>query len=294
MPIAFALTPTIASLIDPTGAAGFSLAYKNGKVQTVLLSGRNPAAPTASLGDIWGYPNIAVGQQVRVLPAAGYTIAIVSDSANDTGAGTGAQQVAVSYLDSNYNQHFAIYVMNGTTAVTVAASIDGGAGGAVTNALRQNGMEVLAAGTGLANAGNIFVTDSTNTYAAGVPVTTSLVYDCILVGDNNDCTSGYTIPAGYTGMVVALIPAVNDVTATTKTGKVVVGLTTGSNGIFLRFDLGDVSSASNAMPLSFPQIGVLPMIQPKSDIRIQAQVSATTEIGCANFLVMWPNNLQTA
>ena len=32
----------------------------------------------------------------------------------------------------------------------------------------------------------------------------------------------------------------------------------------------------------------LPFIQPKSDIRMQAQVSATTEVCCLNTLLLWP------
>ncbi len=255
-----------------------------GTLQTLLLTGRNPAAPTASLGDIWGYPSIAAGQQVRVLPAAGFTLALISDSAADTAAGTGARTVQVNYLDANYLPHTAIFTLNGQTAVASATSIDGGAGGAVT-ALRINGLEVITTGTGLTNAGNIYATDSSNTYAAGVPVTTTLVYNCILIGDNHDSTSMFTIPAGYYGLLLELIPSIADVTATQKFGKSALMMTTGANGIFIRFDFGSLTSTTNPQNVA-PQ--ALPFIQPKSDIRMQAQVSATTEVCCLNTLLLWP------
>ena len=172
MPIAFALSASLLSGLTSQSPMpdGFMNALNRKTIQTMLLAGRNPAA-TTSLGDLWGYPLIAAAQQVRVNPTVGYTMAIISDSANDTAAGTGARIVAVSYLTTDYVSHTALFTMNGTTAVTVATSIDGGAGGTIANALRQNGAEVVAVGSGFANAGNIFLTDSTNTYAAGVPVT---------------------------------------------------------------------------------------------------------------------------
>ena len=146
-------------------------------------------------------------------------------------------------------------------------------------------MEILAVGTGGANAGNIFVCDSTNTYTAGVPATTTKVFDMMLPGDNVDASSQFTIPAGCWGMVVQIVPAINDVTAIPKFGRCRVGLTDGQSGVFLGFDLGGLSSNNNPVPI-VPMI--MTILKPKSDIRIQAQVSAATEAACINGLIIWP------
>jgi hypothetical protein len=238
-----------------------------------------------TLADIWGYPNIAAGQLVRALPAAGYTLAVISDSVADVmTSGTGAWSVKISYLDTLYMPHQAVYNLNGQTAVTVATSIDGGGGGTVTNALRQNGMEVVSVGTGGSNAGNLYVCDSTNTYASGVPVTTTKVYDCALIGDNVDSSCMFTIPAGYYGSVVQFLPGINGVSGALALGKVHVGFTGGANGIFLGLDIGGVSSAAPVTILPAAQAILLP----KSDIRMQGSCSATVELCCINILVIWP------
>jgi hypothetical protein len=203
---------------------------------------------------------------------------------NDTAAGTGARTVMVNYLDASYLPHVAVFTLNGQTAVAVATSIDGGSGGAVS-ALRINGLEVITAGSGLANAGNIYACDSTNTYAAGVPVTTTLVYDFMLAGENIDDTSAFTIPAGYYGFVVQITPAIADVTATIKYGRVRMGLTTGNNGIFRNIDFGGITSSTNPEELD---PALYPLLQPMTDIRMQVQVSAATEVNCLNMVVIWP------
>ena len=284
MPISLAISGLINAAL--ASAPNYQHALSLGVVQSVLLTGRNAAMPTANLADIWGYPAIASGQPVRTLPTAGYSLAIISDSTADVNtSGTGAWTVLISYLDTAYNSHYAVFALNGQTAVTTALSIDGGAGGAVTNALRQNGMEVLTAGTGLVNAGNLYACDSTNTYTAGVPVTTTKVFDFMVAGDNIDSNCAYTVPAGYQGMVLQLIPAINDITATPKFGKCRIGMTTGSNGIFRGFDLGGLSSNNNPVPIT---PALFPMVPPMSDIRMQGQVSAATEMACVNQLVIWP------
>ena len=103
---------------------------------------------------------------------------------------------------------------------------------------------------------------------------------------SNDSTANFTIPAGMFGMIVQLLPAINDVTATAKFGKIRLTTTTGANGIALKFDLGGVSSNNNPDTIG---LGLLPIIQPQSDIDIQAITSATTEVGCANMLILWPS-----
>ena len=289
MPITYYLSPDFVNFTffpPPAVAPNLLNALNKGLVQGIDLSGRNTAAPTAAMGDIWGYPAIAAGQQVRVLPTAAFTLAMISDSVNDAGAGTGAQTVMVNYLDSNYLPHVAVYTLNGQSAVTNATSVDGVATGVpITNVLRLNGLEVITAGTGLANAGNIYACDSTNTYASGVPVTTTKVYDFMLAGENIDDTAAFTIPAGYYGFVVQLTPAIADVTATIKYGRVRMGITSGSNGIFRNFDFGGITSSTNPEAI---EPAIFPLLLPMTDLRMQAQVSAATEVNCLNVLLIWP------
>ena len=239
-----------------------------GNFTPVMLSGRNPSS-AGTLVDIWGM-NI-----VKTLPSVAYTLAIISDNANDASAGTGAQQVQVNYLDSSYAPHIAVYAMNGTTAVTNATSVDGLATGVpIVNCLRINQCEVIAAGTGNANAGNVYACDSTNTYTAGVPQTPSKCFDMILSGDNLDSSSSFTVPAGYRFMTLGIIPALNDYTATAKFGKVQLRQTTGANGIFLGYDIGTITSNNNPDIIELP---LWPIAEEKSEIKGMVISSATTE-----------------
>ena len=288
MPLTFAIPQNL--ITDAGGISapvGLKKALDYNKVLGLVLTGRNPSAGTA-LSDLWGFPATTAGaaQLVRANPTTGYTLVVCSDSASDAGAGTGAQQVAISYLDTAYQPHTAVFVMNGQTMVSAAANLDGVNGAfTITNCLRNNGAEVVAVGSGGVAAGNIYI-GATQTFTLGVPQSPALIYDCILAGDNNDSTANFTIPAGFYGMIVQLLPAVNDYTATAKFGKVRITSTTGSNGIALKFDVGGISSNNNPDTIN---LGLMPIIQPQSDIDIQAIVSATTEVGCANFLILWPS-----
>ena len=297
MPMDFAIHERIARLAEVRGAGTKNLAqaFQKGMVTPILLAGRNPVAG-AVLTDVWGYPNIAAAQLVRPWPAAGYTLNVISDSASDTAAGVGARTLVVSYLDTSYNYKAAAFTLNGQTAVGTADNIatftNGawvwGAGGAVTNVLRQEGMEVLTAGTSMGNVGNIYACDSTNTYSGGVPVTTTLVYDCMLISDNIDASSQFTIPLGYWGMLIQFLPSFCDVTATPKFGKTRIGMTTGVNGIFRYFDLGQITSNNNGQVIE-PML--IPIMPEKTDMKIMSYVSAASEVSVVNQLIIWPNTI---
>lgn len=72
------------------------------------------------------------------------SLELVSDSANDAAAGTGARTVAVFTLDGNYNQVTTVVTMNGVTPVVLPGTH-----------LMFNGMAVATSGSGHTNAGNI-------------------------------------------------------------------------------------------------------------------------------------------
>jgi hypothetical protein len=162
---------------------------------TVKLFGRVPSLGT-NLVDIW--PQAIV----RTLPTSKFTLGIVSDSANDVNlTGTGAWLVAVTYLDTSYISHVAVFATAGTAAwVTTPLYLDGVSyTTAITNAYRINAMEVIEAGSGGFNAGNIYGGDSSSTLSSGVPQTASKIFAQISVSPspmNIAEMGGYTVPIG--------------------------------------------------------------------------------------------------
>jgi len=120
-------------------------------------------------------------------PAAALQMKVSSSDANDASAGTGARTVVVAGLDANYNEITEVVTLNGQTAVTTTASF-----------LRVNSLTVATAGSGLANAGVIYI--GTGVVTAGVPAT---IYNLIAVGYNVTTSALYTVPANYTAYVLA-------------------------------------------------------------------------------------------
>lgn len=143
---------------------------------------------------IWGYnPDIDSTEEtvwadggIVTLPSAAATVTVSSDSADDTSAGTGARTVTIYGLNTDYDEISETVTMNGTTAVTTTNSY-----------LRFNSFIVATAGSGHANAGNIYI--GTGTVTLGVPAT---IYSQIQTGYNRAMSAIYTIPNGYTGYLV--------------------------------------------------------------------------------------------
>jgi hypothetical protein len=111
-------------------------------------------------------------------PAGGIQMRLVSSSANDTLAGTGAQKMMIHYLDASYIEHSEIISMNGTTPVTTVA----------TNILRINSFHIYQSGTGGTSAGNISLTNTAGT----------ITYAYLDLNYNESRMAVYTIPAGKT------------------------------------------------------------------------------------------------
>jgi hypothetical protein len=140
------------------------------------VSGYNDDVGT-SREDVWPiggfYPFLTAGIQMRV----------VSSSANDAAAGTGARTVRVVYLDSNYDSAFEDLTLNGTTPVNTVA----------TNILRIQDFHVRSLGSGTGNAG---VVDLTN-------VAGSTVYSRIAVDINRARNALFTVPRGKRAFISA-------------------------------------------------------------------------------------------
>ena len=207
----------------------FELQVARGQVgghSVVTVSGYNPDVDTAwemitPIGDL-------------SFPAAALQMTVSSSSASDTAAGTGARTVLISGLDANYAVITETVTLNGQTAVTTTNSF-----------LRINNMLVTTAGTGLANAGIIYI--GSGAVTSGVP---AVIYNVIAVGYNNATSSQYTIPAGYTGyLVIARISLAQD------TGSSLITARTrfvGTNGIPITGPLIVANNNISTQPFPYP------------------------------------------
>lgn len=132
----------------------------------------NPDVDSATTPElIW-----PVGGVITKPTVAGATT-LVSDSASDAAAGTGARTILVSGLDANYYKKSETVTMNGVTPVTCA-----------NNYLRINQLTMLSAGTNKTNVGQI-----TATINDGSPRTVS----AIGVGAGISHTGLFTVAADY-------------------------------------------------------------------------------------------------
>lgn len=180
-------------------ATGFAQA---GTVRRVAGLGFNPDVDTGTVPeDVWPggglYPWLTVATNLE----------IVSTSALDTAAGTGARTISVACLDANYVEIPQTIALNGTTAVPIPLAC-----------LRVNGLALISAGTGRINAGDISVRD-----AGG-----GTVRSIMPLGYGVARQSIFTVPAGYTLQVTSIY---------------IAGLTAG--GAATNFDVSTFLQASN-------------------------------------------------
>jgi len=127
--------------------------------------------------------NMPVGTVNITFPTSATTMQIASTSANDTLAGTGAQIVEIFGLDADYNSVSESVNMNGQTPVTTTQVF-----------LRIQESAVVQAGSTLGNEGNIYITDSADTFTAGEPDTRC--YDSMAIADGFSKTATFTVPEG--------------------------------------------------------------------------------------------------
>jgi len=126
-------------------------------------------------------------------PAAAATMTISSGDANDTSAGSGAQTVLVTGLDTNYNEISETLSLNGQTPVTSTNLF-----------LRVNGYQVQSAGVTGWNEGIVYV--GTGTVTAGVPANS---YSAIAIGENISQQAVFTVPADVHGFLLQVYGGVD-------------------------------------------------------------------------------------
>ena len=122
---------------------GFDVGYNAlPKYTRVAALGHNPDID-AGPEDVW------TGGGTYPWMTAATSLEVLSSSANDTSAGTGARTITINGLDINYNAITATVTLNGTTSVAVG-----------TQFFRINSALVASAGSGKVNAGDLTIRDA--------------------------------------------------------------------------------------------------------------------------------------
>ena len=196
-PISVAGTPTMpASLVDPiTGVltsairdylveVGFrsNVSAYAGHRRIVAL-GNNPSIDIATEPeDIWS------GGGAYPWMTAATALELVSSSASDTAAGTGARTVTVIGLLADFTELTQVVALNGVTPVAVPTSL-----------FRVNTFLMASAGSAGINAGDILIRD------AGAGTTRAV----IPAGYGNARQSVFTVPAGNTLQIISQVFSIN-------------------------------------------------------------------------------------
>lgn len=200
--------------------------------ERLTVRGVNPDVDTGAAENIWDLGGIFV------YPTAGEQLELSSSDAADTSAGTGAQQVELTYLDDAYIKQTETITMNGVSIVTTVA----------TDIFRPIGLRVIAVGSGSENAGIITMT----VVSAGADRIG------ILIGENLSQHGFYTVPAGKTAFVVSAYTTIE------KGKDMVIELlaTIGEAGIFYGIVPVQVYQSSTQLVIMAP----FPVVE-KSDVK---------------------------
>lgn len=170
----------------------------------VVMLGHNPNIAVSAAADVWegggNYPFLAAASQLEVL----------SSSAADTAAGTGARTVLVSGLDSTYATKTETVTLNGVTPVAT-----------VNSYLRVNLFTTVTSGSGETNAGAITLR------VIGAGATQSIAP----IGYGFGRNAVYTVPLGFTFFMSSAVFTVLAADPKTTSGA--------AFGIFQRSGLGN-------------------------------------------------------
>lgn len=140
-------------------------------------------ANTTVFGDACEY--LDTSQALMNTPSTSQTLYLVSTSANDTAAGTGARTVRTVYLDATGVQKVRTDTLNGTTPVNI------GSGYAFIQ-----WMEVASVGSAELASGNISITSING--AATVATT----FERVSAGGNRSLSGRYKVPSNCHGYLV--------------------------------------------------------------------------------------------
>jgi hypothetical protein len=191
-----------ATLVPPVITLGYAVALGRLPGSKVIhLTGRRVGVSAEA--EAWH--GVAVRPYRIAIPvtdwaAAAEPLTVVSSSAADTSAGTGARVVLVEYLNADGYERVGLAIMAGLTPVSVLEARSIGVGnaatvtptGGVATGLRITRAMVVQVGSGLASAGTISLS------------MTGGVAAVILVGSNLSMSSRFTCPRGMVAVVDGL------------------------------------------------------------------------------------------
>lgn len=185
-------------------------------------------------------------------PSAAGQWKVSSSRVEDIDSATGAATVKITGLDSSYEEISETVTLNGQNAVITTNSY-----------LRINQYEVLTAGSGGFNAGDVYL--GTGTVTNGVPATK---YAMITAQMNHALAAVYTVPANKWFYLTSLIATTFGNASQSLTIRLVVRPEGGvfrTHSKFLMFR--SPISMAHDVPMRF---------EPKSDIEVRATASSGT------------------
>jgi len=152
--------------------------------RSIFINGRNPDIDTASV------PEDLIPQGgVYTFQTTAQSLEVLSSSAADAAAGTGARTILVSGLDADYREISETVILNGVTVVPLTLTY-----------LRVNSVIVVTAGSGLTNAGTITVrVASGGTTLSVIEIGFGLAHQGI-----------YTVPADHTLIILSMLSGSSD------------------------------------------------------------------------------------
>lgn len=253
MPANWSRTPNALTVLSGdidtvvTRPLDFFTGVKVGVFQGVSLDaafGQNPDIDAAE--DIWPGGGEYTGFPLTTLE----TVSALSSDANDAAAGTGARTIRVSGLDSNFNLISEVLTLNGLTPVASTQIFS-----------RVYRVQVLTAGSGVANIGTITVRHTT---------TTANVFSVMQVGFNRSTDCVFTIPANTVGIIRRV-----SVAGSRSTGTIIGDFSLRAREPGGVFQVVRIYTAGNGMAVNIPYSGGFVMA-PKTDIKFRCDsVSAT-------------------
>lgn len=244
---------------------GFAMAAGLGVVPgatRVVLLGHNPDVDTTTdPEDVWE------GGGLFPFLSSAQTLEVVSTSAADAAAGTGARTVLVSGLNSSYATISEVVTLNGVTPVST-----------VNQYLRINLFTTTAAGSGEENAGDITLRVSGG----------GTVQNIIRAGFGFGRSGVYTVPAGFTFFMTSAVFSVsspNGATVNTCTFGLAQRSSTGNRRIPLTFQV-----TSQHPYMHETKEGLV--LAERTDFTLRAQVvgQADTEVTAAAAGVLFNNS----
>jgi len=238
-----------------------------------IIVGRNSDIDTGSTPeDIWSVGGLWVP------PTTARIHDLVSTSAADTAAGSGAQEVIVIALNATFSKFTELVVMNGKTNVPM-----------VTPCTRINELIVTKAGSDVskANLGTITATAQTD----------ATITNQIEIGESVAMSTVFTIPSGVTALLTAIAVTINNTGVSSAQANAQMSFITQSpidvatapkrKGIFFQPTVSGTSYLSEAL-ITTPSV-----LSEKTDIRIRVETVSDndTDVTGAYSLILIDNSV---